>query len=158
MADGQGPTGHRHVCAVHNREFKHMMKVVKFIPMFAVVLILYNIVAFATDTLVNDTVLFTLPFGGDAGMPFKMGELLIFVGVLCLYLEIFKSTATSDSAIVEHVLSIVVFIIFVIELIMVERAATTTFLILAMMSMLDVVGGMTITLKGARKDSTFNRG
>ena len=81
-----------------------------------------------------------------------MSELLIFIGVLCLYLEIFKSTATSDSAIVEHVLSIGVFFVFVIELIMVDKAGTSTFLILGMMSMLDVVGGMTITLKSARRD------
>jgi hypothetical protein len=137
---------------MHNREMQQAMKVLKFIPMFAIVLILYNIVAFATETIANQTVLFSLPFGGENGMPFTMNELLIFIGVLCLYLEIFKSTATSDSAIVEHVLSIAVFIIFIIELIMVEKAATTTFLILAMMSMLDVVGGMTITLKSARRD------
>lgn len=128
------------------------MKVLKFIPMFAIVLIAYNIIAFATDTLTNQTVLFSLPIGGEGGMPFTMSELLIFIGVVCLYLEIFKSTATSDSAIVEHVLSIAVFFIFVIELILVDKAATSAFLILTMMSMLDVVGGMTITLKSARRD------
>jgi hypothetical protein len=43
----------------------------------------------------------------------------------------------------------------IVEFIVAERAATSTFLILTALSFVDVVGGFTITIRTAQRDVTF---
>jgi hypothetical protein len=42
-----------------------------------------------------------------------------------------------------------------VEFIVAEKAATSTFLILTALSFVDVVGGFTITIRTAQRDVTF---
>jgi hypothetical protein len=77
------------------------------------------------------------------------------LAVLLLYVEILKSTRLSTKAIVDHVLSILLFVVMIVEFITVQRAATSTFLILTALSFIDVVGGFTITIRTAQRDVTF---
>jgi hypothetical protein len=56
---------------------------------------------------------------------------------------------------VDHVLSIILFIVMVVEFIVAEKAATSTFLILTALSFVDVVGGFTITIRTAQRDVAF---
>ncbi len=43
-----------------------------------------------------------------------------------------------------------------VEFIVAEKAATSTFLILTALSFVDVVGGFTITIRTAQRDVTFD--
>ena len=60
-----------------------------------------------------------------------------------------KSTASSSRTITNHILSTVVFIIYLIEFIVVGIAATSVFFMLLAISLFDVVAGFTITIKTA---------
>ena len=77
--------------------------------------------------------------------------------MLLLYVEILKATRMSSKAIMDHVLSLVLFIAMVIEFIAVQRAATSTFLILLALSFVDVIGGFTITIRTAQRDIEIDR-
>ena len=77
------------------------------------------------------------------------------MGVLLLYIELFKATRTSVGAIVEHILSLFVFVIFLVEFIVVPGAASSTCVILMLLCLLDVVGGFTISISTARRDIGF---
>jgi hypothetical protein len=74
--------------------------------------------------------------------------------VLLLYVEILKATRLSSKAIMDHVLSMVLFLGMAIEFIAVQRAATSTFLILVALAFVDVIGGFTITIRTAQRDVT----
>ena len=50
-----------------------------------------------------------------------------------------------------------VFIIFLIEFIVVKGAGTSTFFILALMSLFDVIAGFSVTITTARRDVTLDR-
>jgi hypothetical protein len=52
----------------------------------------------------------------------------------------------------DHVLSMILFLGMTIEFISVQRAATSTFLILVALSFVDVIGGFTITIRTAQRD------
>ena len=78
--------------------------------------------------------------------------MLLLGGVLILYVELFKSTRSNVSSIIEHVLSMIVFIIFLIEFLVVKGFGNATFFLLMMFSLLDVVGGFTISISTARRD------
>jgi hypothetical protein len=66
-----------------------------------------------------------------------------------------KSTRLSTKEIVDHVLSMILFIGMIIEFITVQRAATATFLVLMALGFIDVIGGFTISIRTASRDVTF---
>jgi len=55
------------------------------------------------------------------------------------------------------VLSVVVFSLKKKEFVVVQRAATSTFLIIAALSFVDVIGGFTITIRTAQRDIEIDR-
>jgi hypothetical protein len=61
----------------------------------------------------------------------------------------------SSKAIMDHVLSMILFMAMTIEFITVQKAATSTFLILLALSFVDVIGGFTVTIRTAQRDVEF---
>jgi hypothetical protein len=120
-------------------------------PLLIVPFALYNMIAFLLS-LEFATTLFNVPLLSGRSMPVSTGDMLILLGVLLLYLEILKATRLSSKAIMDHVLSMVLFLGMTIEFISVQRAATSTFLILVALSFVDVIGGFTITIRTAQRD------
>jgi hypothetical protein len=120
-------------------------------PLLIVPFALYNMIAFLLS-LEFSTTLFNVPLLSGRSMPVSTGDMLILLGVLLLYLEILKATRLSSKAIMDHVLSMVLFLGMTIEFISVQRAATSTFLILVALSFVDVIGGFTITIRTAQRD------
>ena len=57
----------------------------------------------------------------------------------------------------DHVLSFVLLIAMIAEFVAVERAATSTFLILIALSCVDVIGGFTITIRTVQRDMPLDR-
>ena len=98
--------------------------------------------------------------GGTAGMKdpilgefFSKGDLVVFIGIVTLYVEIFKSTRTGGGAIMDHMASMVLFIVALVEFLLAGAiAGSSSFFLLMMIMLVDVVGGFTITIKGARRD------
>src|SRR5215468_3873940 len=124
------------------------------IPLLIIPFALYNIIAYLVNTDFHQTV-FSVPLISGHVMAVSTGDVLVLFGVLLLYVEILKSTRFSTKAIVDHVLSIILFIVMIVEFIVAEKAATSTFLILTCLSFVDVVGGFTITIRTAQRDVTF---
>jgi hypothetical protein len=124
------------------------------IPLLIIPFALYNVIAYLVNTDFHQTV-FSVPLISGHVMAVSTGDVLVLLGVLLLYVEILKSTRFSTKAIVDHVLSIILFIVMIVEFIVAEKAATSTFLILTCLSFVDVVGGFTITIRTAQRDVTF---
>src|SRR3954453_23701571 len=125
-------------------------------PLLIIPFALYNMIAFLLS-LEFSTRLFDVPLLSGRSMPVSTGDMLILIAVLLLYVEILKATRLSSKAIVDHVLSMIVFLAMTIEFIAVQRAATSTFLILVALSFVDVIGGFTITIRTAQRDIEIDR-
>jgi hypothetical protein len=80
------------------------------------------------------------------------GDLLIFGALICLYGEIFKATRTSHRSIIDHLLSMAIFVVMLLQFILWAPFTTSTYAILMVISLVDVVGGFTITIRTARRD------
>jgi hypothetical protein len=134
------------------------MNIFSFIPLFAVILIIYNVMAFFFNVNfgVSAPPMFDVPLMSGAVWSPTSGDLLLMLGVIFLYIEVFKATNAGAASIVDHALSTFVFIVFLIEFIVVKNAGTSTFIILALMSLLDVIAGFTITISSARRDFSVN--
>ncbi len=137
------------------------MNAIKKTPTFLLLLIVYNILMFIPGgpeggSLV-DYVLFEFGLISGAVCRLDINTLFIIIGLHALYFEILKSTWSSASTIINHALSLIVFIIFLVQFIVMKQAGTASFLILTFMSLLVVVAGFTVTISSARRDIVMNK-
>ena len=65
------------------------------------------------------------------------------MSILLLFVEILKSTRIGTRGIVDHMLSMLLFVAMIVEFLLVERAATSTFFLLMVTAFVDVLGGFT---------------
>ncbi len=79
-------------------------------------------------------------------------DLLIAFSILLLFVEILKSTRIGSRGIVDHMLSMLLFIAMIVEFLLVERAATSTFFLLMVTAFVDVLGGFSVSVRTAQRD------
>jgi len=80
------------------------------------------------------------------------GDLFILVALTALAIELVKATQTDSLSIGNHGLSMLVFVVALILFLVVEGFATSTFFFVAVMALIDVLVGMTVTIITARRD------
>nr|WP_306268311.1 hypothetical protein [Pararhizobium sp. IMCC3301] len=125
-------------------------------PLMLVPLVVYNLFAF--DLLANymsarwDAVLFSPTMISGAVFAFTLSDLFIVSALLLLCIEVLKATRIGNLSIVDHMLSMVVFIAFLVEFLLVREAATTLFFILMVITLIDVVAGFAISIRSATRD------
>ena len=135
------------------------MKYLLYFPMLAVVLVAYNVLMLTGDTIQTNPDVIRIPLmANDEAMFLKVGDILVMLGLILLYGEILKATRASKATIVDHALSMVVFVVFLVEYIVVAGAGTATFMILTLMALLDVIAGFTITISTSRRDISLGQG
>ncbi len=86
------------------------------------------------------------------------GDVVVLLGILALYFELFKATRTSEATIIDHLFSTFVLIGYLIIWLIYPWGGNSVFLILAAMSFLDVIAGFTITISSARRDLSLGSG
>jgi uncharacterized membrane protein len=103
--------------------------------------------------------------GGDgwkmmSGGTWKLtwGDVILVITMICLFIEILKATYTSTASLVDHGLSMVLFIIALIAFLMVPQAATSAFFLLLVALVIDVIAGFTIGIRVAKRDIGFGGG
>ena len=120
-------------------------------PLLAIVVALYTLLALVAPGWL-EAVVFSLPLLSGIMLPFRGGDLLLVLGLTLLCVEIYRATSSSTGAILNHVLSLVVFIVALIELIVMPRMANMTFFLIVLMTLSDVIAGFTVTISTARRD------
>ncbi len=136
------------------------MFVLKFIPLFSFLLAGFwgmHHLNYFPDKL-ND-VLFYIKLPSGAFWKPTWGDLVVLSGLITLYIEIFKSTRTTSISIVDHTLSTIVFVAFLVSWMIfpwtIGDKSNSVFLFLTVMSFIDVIAGFTITIAAARRDMSF---
>lgn len=120
-------------------------------PLLLIPLAIYNIIAYLFGLGFSDTV-FQIPMLSRATLDVSTGDLLIIFSIFLLFLEILKATRIGTKSIMDHILSFVVFIAMVGEFMILQRAATSTFLLLVVIAFVDVVGGFSVSIRTAQRD------
>jgi hypothetical protein len=120
-------------------------------PLLLIPLAIYNIIAFLFRSGFNDTV-FSLRMLSGATLDVSTGGILIIFSILLLFVEILKVTRFGVKSIIDHMLSFVVFVVALGEFIMVQQAATSTFLLLLVLCVVDVVGGFSFPIRTVQRD------
>lgn len=123
-------------------------------PLLLVPFAIYNIIAFLMPGVSWTGTLTTVHMmsGGDWTM--SAGDMLIVLSILLLFGEIMKSTRIGVRSVVDHGLSLILFLAIMAEFLLVRQAATSTFFLLVIISFIDVLGGFAVTLRTAQRDFT----
>lgn len=129
------------------------------IPIPGIVLLMYNaLVLLGGDPAARLTAkAFGASLTSGAEFTLTVGEILLLVGVVSLFIEIVKATRSSMTSAVDHALSALVFAAYLIEFLLVKAAGTGVFLVLTVTSFLDLIAGFTVTIGAARRDLTIAR-
>lgn len=99
--------------------------------------------------------IFSVPMMSGARWSFTWGDFILITTLILLFIEILKATYTSTASLVDHGLSMVVFIAALIEFLMVPQAATSVFFLIIVALLIDVIAGFTIGIRVARRDIGF---
>ena len=130
------------------------------IPLLLIPVVLYNVVVLFGggeraltngDALLRDPVL-SVTMASGAQWSIGAGDLILFVGLILLFFELVKSTSSQKAAIINHALSMILFIVVLIEFLLLPGFATSTFFLIGVMVLLDVLAGFIVTIISSRKD------
>jgi len=125
---------------------------VRAIPLLVLAFILYNaiVMTMGLDALTSEIFQIHLLSGGE--WKFTWGDFILLVTLVLLFIEIVKSTFTTTSTLIDHALSMIVFIAVGAEFLTVPQAATSVFFLILIATLIDVIGGYTIGIRVARRD------
>jgi hypothetical protein len=126
------------------------------VPLLLIPFILYNLDMFGLfggggiASLQKEVVSVHMMSGATWTM--SLGDLFIVISLVLLFLEIFKATRRSSVALLDHLFSMALFVVFLVEFLLVAGAATQIFFILMLISLVDVIAGFTVSIKSAGRD------
>lgn len=101
------------------------------------------------------TVMFSVTMMSGGVWSMTVGSLLVVIGLVLLLAEMVKATRSSNASIVDHLLSVFVFVAFLIEFLLVRGAAHPVFFTLMVISLIDVLGGFSVSIRSAGRDVNF---
>jgi hypothetical protein len=123
-------------------------------PLLLVPFAIYNIIAFLMPGVSWSSTLTTVHLASGADWTMSAGDMLITLAVLLLFGEVMKSTRIGMRTVVDHGLSLILFLGMLVEFLLVKQAASATFFLLLVISFIDVIGGFAVTLRSAQRDLT----
>jgi hypothetical protein len=121
-------------------------------PLLVIPLAVYNMVAFLTPGVSWTSEVLNLHMVSGVDFTLTAGDLLITFSLLVLFVEVLKATRMSQRSIIDHFLSMILFIVMLIEFLLVKQAATGTFFLLLVISFVDVVGGFSVTIRTSQRN------
>ena len=128
------------------------------IPWLIISVAIYNLLAFTSSDVqqtLNSEILPPLTLLSEGVWTFTVSDMLLLVTLILLFVEILKATRISTVSLLDHTLSTLLFIVCLIEFLVVKSAATSTFFLIMVITLIDVVAGFSVTLRAARRDVGF---
>ena len=136
-------------------------------PLLSIPVVIYNVIAigggaFSTNSqsIVDNLAkkLFEIPMASGTYWVVSSGDLLILISLVMLFAELLKSTSTGREAIANHALSLVLFIVCLVEFLLFGAFASSVFFIITVMTLLDVLAGFIVTIVSSRRDIGISDG
>lgn len=134
-------------------------------PLLLLPVILYNLIALGGGVIMgmnlqdalSDQHAVTIPLFSGEPWKFSFGAFMVLLALAMLFVEVVKATRTTSREIVNHGLSLLTFVVALIEFITLKGFGTTPFFFIMMMCLFDVVAGYTISIVAAEHDLGLGR-
>ncbi len=120
-------------------------------PLLLIPFAVYNMIAFLTPGVSWTTSVATVHMMSGQDWVLTWEDLLLAFAILLLAVEIMKSTRMGMRSIVDHVLAMALFIAMLVEFLLVRQAGTSTFFLLMMIALVDVLGGFIVSIRRSQR-------
>jgi hypothetical protein len=120
-------------------------------PLLLIPFAVYNMIAFLTPGVGWTTPVTSVHMMSGEDWVVTWEDMLLAFSILLLAIEILKSTRMGMRSIVDHVLAMALFIAMLVEFLLVRQAGTSTFFLLMMIALVDVLGGFIISIRNSRR-------
>jgi hypothetical protein len=133
-------------------------------PLLALPVLLYNLVLMtmrgglsSTDAATQFAApLFTIHMTSGGAWPVSLGDLFLAAALVTLFVELLKSTNSRNVAIINHSLSMILFVGCLVEFLLLKGFSTSVFFLITLMVLLDVLAGFIVTIVASRRDIDFH--
>ncbi len=130
------------------------------LPLLGLPVIVYNVIAafWLERGLHGDArarfgdALFHVHMTSHGDWPVSLGDVLVAGALAVLFIELLKSTTSRHIAIINHSLSMILFIGCLVEFLLLPAFATSAFFLITAMVLLDVLAGFIVTIAASRRE------
>lgn len=128
----------------------------KSIPLLSIPAVLLHVLLMGGSGVDAAWLTLTLPSGTEFSL--TSGTAVLAIALAALFVEVFKATFTGQGSLIDHMLSLLLFIVLLLEFLLWPAAGNTTFALLTLMALVDVVAGFAVGMAVARRDVGIMRG
>ncbi len=126
-------------------------------PLLAISLVVFAILTLTgavgtADTAWYDMTFVVLPMVSTDQWVVTWGDLFLLASMGLLFVELLRSTKTGSESIMNHALSVVVFVVALLLFIIVKGFGNSVFFLFMSMTFLDFMAGFIVTTVTARRD------
>ena len=127
-------------------------------PLLLIPFAIYNMIAFLTPGVSWTTPVATIHMVSGQDWVLTWEDLLLAFTILLLAVEILKSTRMGMRSIVDHALAMALFIGMLVEFLLVRQAGTSTFFLLTMIGLVDVLVGFIVSIRSSQRQVELQTG
>jgi hypothetical protein len=120
-------------------------------PLLLVPFAIYNMIAFLTPGVSWTSPVTTVHMMSGQDWVLTWEDILLAFAIFLLWIELIKSTRAGARSIMDHVLAMALFIGMLVEFLLVQRAATSTFFLLMAIALVDVLAGFIVGMRSATR-------
>jgi hypothetical protein len=132
----------------------------RYVPLLVIPFLLYNAFAFLIfedpDLDFREATMFSAPIVSGATFSLTVSATIILLALMLLGFEIVKAARIGSGSVADHMLATALFVVVLLEFLLVPQAATSTFLVLMAIALLDLICGFAVSLKSATRDVSFS--
>ena len=120
-------------------------------PLLLLPFAVYNMIVFLTPGVSWTTTVTTVHMMSGQPWTLTLEDLFLAVSIFLLWIEILKATRLGMRSVMDHILSMALFIGMLVEFLLVPQAGTSTFFLLMIICLVDVLAGFIIGIRGAQR-------
>ncbi len=119
-------------------------------PLLLIPVALYNIIVFLMPTVSFGDPLVKVPLVSGAEWPVTLTDVLLALGILLLLLEVIKGARPGAKYLMDHLLSLIIFVCAAAEFVMWPRFGNSTFFLLVLLTLADFLSGTALHVRRGR--------
>jgi len=120
-------------------------------PLLLIPFAVYNMIAFLTPGVAWTAPVTTVHMMSGEDWVLTWEDLLLAFAIFLLWIEIIKSTRIGMRSIMDHILAMALFIAMLVEFLLVRQAGTSTFFLLMVIALVDVLAGFIVSIRSSQR-------
>lgn len=120
-------------------------------PLLLIPFAVYNMIVFLTPGVSWTAPATTIRMMSGQDWVVTWEDILIAFSIFLLWIEIIKATRMGMRGVMDHILSMALFIAMLVEFLLVPQAGTSTFFLLMTIALVDVLSGFIIGVRSSQR-------